>query len=247
MARLVKETVETRNRMGDLPSALRPREQALKVGIANVDDSALLAILLGGGFRGMNVLALASGLLTRYGSLTALAAASVEELQAINGLGPVKALKLKAALELARRLVHEEVAEPQSMRSPEEVARVLREEARGCTRECFWILMLDARNRLKAPPLRVTQGIVDASLVDPREVFKPAMEVKCRALVVAHNHPSGDPTPSSEDLRITRQLVEAGRILDIRVLDHLILGRRTENRDRDFLSLRESGMVSFET
>jgi len=234
-------------RIQDMPETLRPRELAQREGVESVEPYVLLAILLRCGTRGVSAVDLARQMLQRYGSLTDMAKAPASELQSFPGMGPVKIQALKAALELARRMSREAVAEQRPMiRTPEDAAAVVREEARTREEEVFWVLVLNAKNRLKLAPLEITRGVLNASLVHPREVFRDAIRSGAAAIVVAHNHPSGDPAPSSEDLAVTRQLIDAGRIVDIRVLDHVILGRATLERRQDFFSLRESGVVSFE-
>ena len=236
-------------RVRDMPERLRPREELDQRGIEHVGDEVLLAIILRSGTRGMNVVDLAATLLRKYRSLTALAGVPVEELARdtdIPGIGKVKAQVLRAALELARRMAQEQRDEGGGfVRSPEDAALILRETAKPLDHERFWALPLDAKNRLKGHAYEITKGILDSSLVHPREVFKAAIQAGCSKLVVAHNHPSGDPTPSSEDVRVTRQLVQAGQIVGIEVLDHVILGRATPERARDFISMRESGVVDF--
>ena len=236
-------------RVCDMPARLRPREAIERQGVEHVSEVAVLAVLLRSGSAGMNVVDLAEAILSHYGSLTAMARASVEELAGngrFKGLGKVKAQMVKAALELARRMADETRDERGAfVRSPEDAAAVLRVAARTLDHERFWALLLDTRNRIKGAAQEISKGILDASLVHPREVFKPAIQSGCAALVLVHNHPSGDPTPSAEDLRITRQIVQAGQVIGIKVLDHVVLGRKAEGRDRDYLSMRESGMVEF--
>jgi DNA repair protein RadC len=251
-SRTEEERSETglRYRICDMPARLRPREAMERHGVEHVSDAFLLAILLRSGSKGLNVMDLAERILVRYGSLTALARATVEELagdQALKGLGKVKAQTLRAALELARRIADETRDERGAfVKSPEDAAGVLRELAKTLEHERFWALMLDTRNRLKGTATEVSKGILDSSLVHPREVFKPAIQSGCAALILVHNHPSGDPAPSADDVRITRQLIQAGQVIGIKVLDHVILGRRSEDRPRDFLSMREAGLVEFE-
>jgi DNA repair protein RadC len=236
-------------RVCDMPLRLRPREAVERQGVENVSDAILLAILLRTGSRGMNVMDLAERMLVKHGSLTALSRLSVEDLtsdKTLKGLGRVKAQMIKAALDLARRMAEETRDERGGfVRTPEDVAGVMRELARGLDHERFWVLNLDTRNRLKGYPHEISRGILDSSLVHPREVFKLAIQGGCAAIVLVHNHPSGDPTPSAEDIRLTRQLIQAGQVVGIKVLDHMILGRRTPDQSRDFLSLRESGSIEF--
>lgn len=237
-------------RVCDMPVRLRPREAVERQGIENVSDTVLLAILLRTGSRGVNVVDLADRMLLKYGSLTALSRATIGELMAdktLKGMGKVKAQIIRAALDLARRMADETRDERGGfVRTPDDAAAVMRESARGLDHERFWVLNLDTRNRLKGIPQEISKGILDSSLVHPREVFKVAIQSGCAALVLVHNHPSGDPTPSAEDVRLTRQLVQAGQVIGIKVLDHVVLGRRTPDKPRDFLSLRESGAVEFE-
>lgn len=236
-------------RVCDLPARMRPREAIDRQGVEQVSDVALLAILLRSGAAGMNVIDLAETILRHYGSLTALARASVDELKSnrqFKGLGKVKAQALKAALELARRMADESKDERGVyVRSPEDAASVLRASAKVLDHERFWTLFLDSKNRIKGGAQEVSKGILDASLVHPREVFKPAVLSGCAALVLVHNHPSGDPTPSAEDIRITRQMVQAGQVMGIKVLDHVVLGRLAARGGRDYMSMREAGIVEF--
>jgi len=231
--------------MREVPEAERPREVFDRVGPENMSERQLLALILRSGVQGRSVMDLAEGLLTEYGSLAGLAAVSVEDLASVKGMGRVRAQVVKAALELARRLASTGKREVATVRTPEDAAKLLRHEALASDVECFWVLLLDRKYRLHRPPLLITRGILDASLVHPREVFKEAVRTSSAAVVLAHNHPSGDPHPSAEDIRITRQLIEAGRVMDIEVLDHIILGRAEDGRTQDYASLRESGLVVF--
>ncbi len=241
-----KEQGETYYQIRDIPARQRPREQMDLRGPENVSDIVLLAIILAKGIHGLNVIDLAADLLNRYRTLTALASASVEELKDIRGMGPVKAQVLVASLELARRLSSERADEQLLIRTPKDAAALLEEQARPLQQEVFWMLPLDARNRLKRKSaIEISKGLLDASLIHPREVFKPAIVCSSAAIVLVHNHPSGDPTPSAEDIRITKQLVESGKILDVRVLDHVILGKAQAQGSPGFISLRESGLVQF--
>jgi DNA repair protein RadC len=247
MARVVKEGLYSLEpiRVADIPSRQRPREQFERMGAESVPEDVLLALILRSGVQGMNVVDLARGLIQQYGSLTELAKASVEDLSRMRGMGKVKAQVLKAALELAKRLSEESAPTRHTIRSPEDAAGILRERMRTREEESFWVLLLDGKNRLVKAPIEVTRGLLDASLVHPREVFKEAIRSSSAAVVLAHNHPSGDPNPSAEDIRITKQLVEAGRIVDIHVLDHVVLGRQSASGNADFFSFREAGIVEF--
>jgi len=243
-ARPMYHIEESRFRVKDMPARIRPREEMERLGVENVSDDVLLAIVLRTGIRGINVVDLARGLLRHFGSLTGLASASVDELRNVKGMGKVKAQTLMAALQIAKKLSEEERPEKYRIRTPIDAARLLRDRVRVLDTEVFWSMHLDARNYLKNVPVEVTRGLLDCSLVHPREVFRDAIRTATAAIVLAHNHPSGDTTPSAEDIRITRQLVEAGRIVDIKVLDHVILTKPTVGK-AEFLSLRESGVVDF--
>jgi DNA repair protein RadC len=232
-------------RVCDMPERLRPREEMERRGVQNISDAALLAILIRTGKPGLNAVEVAEKLLREHRSLTGLAKTPLDALAKAPGMGPVKAQVLKAALELARRLAEETVPARPSVRSPAQVAAVLREEARGLDRECFWVLLLDVKNRLVKAPVEVSQGLLDTCPAHPREVFREAILGACANVILAHNHPSGDPAPSAEDIRLTRQLVTAGRTVGIPVLDHVILGRRQSPGGEDFASLREAGAVNF--
>jgi DNA repair protein RadC len=235
-----------RVRADNLPAALQPREKFDRLGPENLSESDLLALILRTGTAGTNVVELAETILIQYGSLSALSQASAAELQEIRGIGKEKAKILKAALEIGRRLVQENIGERPRIASPEEAAAVLRERARSLDREVFWVLLLDTKNRLMAPPAEVSKGTLSSSLVHPREIFKPAIQHSAANVILAHNHPSGDPSPSANDIRITKKLIEAGKTMEIKVLDHLIIGRKTLDGTNDFLSLRESGLAEFE-
>jgi len=237
--------VMTSRRMQDVPEEQRPRELFDRNGAEFVSDQVLLALILRSGVKGTSVFDLAGKLINEYGSLTVLAQVSTDELARMKGVGRVKAQVIKAALELGRRLSAEAMPAQPLVRTPEDAARLVRDRARTCEGEVFWTLLLDKKYKLRRPPVEITKGILDTSLVHPREVFKEAIRSSSAAIVVLHNHPSGDVTPSAEDLRITRQLVEAGKIVDIEVLDHVILGRASIGQEKDFLSVRESGLVKF--
>ena len=235
------------SRIKDLPDHRRPRELALEAGIQNVPDEVLVAILLRAGTRGQSVIDLARQILDRHqGSLARLAAASHDELAGlrIKGLGPVKILELRAALELGRRAAGERNEALPLVREPAHVLALLQKETSRLDQETFWVLMLDQKYRLRRAPEAVTKGILDASFAHPREVFREAIRMAAAAILVAHNHPSGDPTPSAEDVRATRQLVETGKIVGIQVLDHVVIGGN-QPHPAPYVSLREAGLVDF--
>ena len=229
----------------EMPERIRPREEAERVGVENVADDVLLSLLLRTGVTGLNVVDMARGLMRRYGTLTNLASTSVEELSQLRGIGRGKAQIIKAALEIGKRLNAELVPKGIKIRTPQDVLRLLVDRARILDYEMFWALLLDSKNVLKCQPVDVSAGLLDASLVHPREVFREAIRSATAAVVLAHNHPSGDPTPSAEDIRITKQLAAAGRIVDIKVLDHVIIGKRDGVGNESYVSMREAGLVEF--
>ncbi len=232
-------------RVCDMPERSRPREEMDRRGVQNISDAALLAILIRTGRPGLNVVEIAERLIHDHRSLTGLAQAPLDALAKAPGMGRVKAQVVKAALELGRRLTEESIPTRPALRSPAQVASVLREEARGLDRECFWVLLLDVKNRLVKAPVEVSHGLLDTCPAHPREVFREAILAACANVILAHNHPSGDPAPSAEDVRLTKQLVAAGRMVGIPVLDHVILGRAQSLGAEDYASLRESGAVNF--
>jgi DNA repair protein RadC len=229
------EQAKYRLTIKDLPTDERPRERLERAGEGALSTVELLAIILRTGVGGENVLILAARLLSRFGGLPGLARASFAELEAERGLGKAKTAQLKAALELGRRIL---LAAPEDrfiVRSPTDVAQLLMAEMAHLEQEHFRVLYLDTRNRLLGSET-VYVGNLNASHIRVSEVFRDAVKRNCAAIIVVHNHPSGDPTPSPEDVEVTRQLVEAGDLLDIEVLDHLIIGQQR------FVSLRERGL-----
>jgi len=200
----------------------------------------LIAILLRTGLKGANAVEIGRQLLQKFGTLQALAQASVEELQAVKGIGRDKAVTLMAAFALARKMAVELQRESPVLDNPENVARLLREQNLVKNVETLQVLLLNTRRRL-IRVAEITDGTLDTILVHPREVFKTAIAANAAAVVLAHNHPSGDPTPSEADIKVTRDLIRAGQLLKIDVLDHVIIGRATPERPKDYASLRELG------
>lgn len=227
-------------RIKDIPSHERPRERLAAKGADALKDSELVAILLRTGLQGTSAIQVAEALLRKFESFHNLAAATLNELQSINGVGRDKAITLKAAFELAARMANELRRESPTLDAPERIANLLREENRQYHVEQFQIVLLNTRRRLISVE-KISSGTLDTLLVHPREVFKAAISANASAIVLVHNHPSGDPSPSEADIKVTRDLIRAGQILKIDVLDHIILGQRTNERAQDFSSLRELG------
>ena len=231
----------TSTKLKDQPISERPRERLREKGPDSLSPGELVAILLRTGVKGANVVEIGKRLVQRYGSLDALARASWQELAKEPGIGPDKAVTLVAAFSLARGLVRETRAESPALETPEAVANLMREENRLRNAETFQVILLNTRRRLIGKPVKISDGTLDTILVHPREVFRPAIENNAAAVVLVHNHPSGDPTPSEADIKVTRDLVRAGQLLKIEVQDHVILGRATQERQKDYVSLRELG------
>jgi DNA repair protein RadC len=226
---------EYRLMLRDLPQEERPRERLKAHGTTALSNSELVAILLRTGLEGESVLAVANGLLARFGGLPGLARATFGELCTHRGVSEAKACQLLAALELGRRLVSLQPEARPIVRTPQDIANLLLAEMALLDQEHLKTVLLDTRNHvLGVVPIYV--GSVNSALVRPAEVFRPAVRENCPAVIAVHNHPSGDPTPSEDDARLTRELVEAGKLLGIELLDHIVLGRQ------GFVSLRERGL-----
>jgi len=226
-------------RIKDLPDSERPRERLVALGADALKTSELIAILLRTGMKGVSAIQVAEQLLQKFGSLDNLSRAGVDELR-IKGVGRDKAIALKSAFTLARRMALEMRAEGPVLDNPATVAGLLREENRSYAVEQFQVVLLNTRRKLIRVE-RIAQGTLDTILVHAREVFKTAISANAAAIVLVHNHPSGDPAPSEADVKVTRDLIRAGQLLKIDVLDHVILGRATQERPRDYVSLRELG------
>lgn len=210
----------------------RPRERLEAHGPEVLSDAELLALLLRTGGSGADALTVAARLLTRHGGLVGLCRAGAADLTAANGIGPAKSATLRASVELGRRLAARRLDPGAPIRSPADVFHHFHARLRHAAQEHFFVVLLDGRHRVLRHQL-VSQGTLTASLVHPREVFRPAVRDSAAALVLVHNHPSGDPTPSSEDRAITERLTRAGEILGVAVLDHVVVA------ERGYCSLRE--------
>ena len=227
-------------RLKDQPVSERPRERLVEHGADALSHAELIAILLRTGLKGANAVEIGRQLLQKFGTLQALAQASVEDLRSVKGIGRDKAVTLMAAFALARKMAEELQRESPVLDNPENVVRLLRGKNLVKSVETLQVLLLNTRRRLIRVE-SISQGTLDTILVHPREVFKTAIAANAAAVVLAHNHPSGDPTPSEADIKVTRDLIRAGQLLKIDVLDHVILGRATPERPKDYASLRELG------
>ena len=207
----------------DLPRAERPRERLLRGGEEQLSDVELLALIIGGGSTKGTALDLAQRLLTTFGSFRRLARCSIGELTRVHGIGPAKAARIKAAMGIARRYGAEDLPPGALVEGSEQLFRSMRERLAGQQREHFYSLMLDSKHRILREEL-VAVGSLSESVVHPREVFKGAIAESAAAVIFVHNHPSGNPEPSTQDRRLTERLCQAGELVGIRVLDHLIVG-----------------------
>jgi len=227
-------------RLKDQPVSERPRERLVAHGASALSHAELLAILLRTGLQGRNAVHIGKELIQKFGSLSALARVSIDDLCLIRGIGRDKAVTLVAAFALASKMAEELQWESPVLDTPEAVVKVLREENRSKNVETFQILLLNTRRRLIRID-EISQGTLDTLLVHAREVFNSAIAARAAAIILVHNHPSGDPTPSEADIKVTRDLIRAGQLLKIEILDHVILGHATTERPKDYVSLRELG------
>ena len=221
----------------ELPLSERPRERLLLHGPSALSSMELIALILGSGTRGKSVLALSQELLSHFGSLLRLQEATIEDLCQVKGLGKAKAIQLKAALTLASRASRERTPPPDRLETPLKAYLWVRDLVVHEKKEVFGVILLDA----KGAPIRwevVSVGTLTQTLVHPREVFHPAIRYLAASLILVHNHPSGDPTPSPEDRRLTRQLYTASASMGIPILDHLIIGKQ------GFISFKESSLIN---
>lgn len=220
----------------DLPLDERPRERMKRLGAESLTNAELLAILLRSGTREETALQLAEKILAKVAGLRNLPDLTIEELQEIKGIGLAKAVQIKASLELGKRIATTLRDFHISITTPQDVAELCMEDMRYYDKEHFKIILLNTKNQVISTEL-ISIGSLNASIVHPREIFTLPIRKSAAAIILVHNHPSGDPTPSNEDLKVTRRLCEAGRILGIEVIDHIIIG---EGR---FFSFREKGIL----
>ncbi|KAA6448733.1 RadC family protein [Bacillus swezeyi] len=223
-------------KLRDFPEDERPRERLLNIGAESLSNHELLAILLRTGTKKESVLQLSNRLIQTFDGLRLLKEASVEELSSISGIGPAKAVHILAALELGRRIHKLVYEERHVIRFPEDAANVLMEDMRFLSQEHFVCLYLNTKNQV-IHKRTVFIGSLNSSIVHPREVFKEALKRSAASFICVHNHPSGDPAPSREDIDVTRRLGECGQLLGIELLDHIVIG------DQKFVSLKEKGYL----
>ncbi len=219
----------------DLPKEERPRERLIKFGEQALSAQELLQLILGRGFAGESVAVTAQKLLSRFGSLQKLSEASIEELSEIKGIGLAKATQLKAVFEIGRRVANQAPNyKSKELTDPEKVFKLTKSKLKDYHKEHFYIIALNSRNHSIA---EISVGSLNASIVHPREVFAEAIKSKAASVIFVHNHPSGDPEPSEDDLVLTKKLVESGKILGIEVADHIIITKD------NFFSFKNKGII----
>lgn len=236
----LNKCVTSHLRIKDQPAGERPRERLIQVGAAALSNAELVAILLRTGLKGMNAVEVSRQLIQTFGSLQALSSASLEDLRKIKGIGRDKAVTLMAAFALARKMAAELQSQSPLLDQPVEVVKLIADSCLDKRVETLQVLLLNTRRRLIRVQ-EISNGTLDTILVHPREVFHSAIAANAAAIILAHNHPSGDPTPSEADIKATRDLIRAGQLLKIEVLDHIIIGRATAERSQAYSSLRELG------
>ncbi|WP_078556898.1 RadC family protein [Bacillus alkalicellulosilyticus] len=220
----------------DVPTSERPRERMIQEGARYLSNQELLALILRSGTKEESVLQLAQKVLHHFDGLSLLREATINELVQIKGIGSAKAVEICAAIELGRRATAYQTEERVVIRSPEDVANYVMEDMRSLSQEHFVILLLNTKNHVLHRQT-IFIGSLNASLVHPREVFKESFRRSAASIIALHNHPSGDPGPSREDIEVTKRLAECGKLLGIELLDHIIIG------DRKFVSLKEKGYI----
>lgn len=221
-----------------LPPEERPRERLVQSGAEALSSAELIAILLGSGTKSKPVLQLAHEIIARFKGLDKLAEASLNELQEIKGVGRIKAIQLKAALNLGLRLSRQSITQKYRIEYPIHAYHFIKEEMEQETREVLSVILQDTKGYVICREI-VSVGNLSQTMAHPREVFYPAIRHKAASLIVVHNHPSGDPSPSKEDIEVTRSLIKAGHIIGIPVNDHLITGKGR------YISLRQENLIKF--
>lgn len=230
------EKIAERLTLKELPLEVRPRERLLAQGASSLATTELLAIILRTGTSSATALQVADNLLKHFGNLETLSQAEIVEISEIKGIGVAKAIQIKAALELGIRLLTSQAREKSTISSAQDVFDLLIPTMRYLDKEYFKAVLLDTKNKvLQIKDISI--GSLNSSIVHPRELFKAAIKVSSAAIILVHNHPSGNPAPSPEDQEVTKRLWEAGQILGIKVLDHIIIG------DNRYISLKEKGII----
>ncbi|MFW6022160.1 MAG: RadC family protein [Halanaerobiaceae bacterium] len=228
--------VEYRCTIKEMPEEERPREKLIKHGADSLSNAELLALIIRIGNRKRTAVELSQDIFNQFGGLKSLNYLTVQELTKLNGVGIAKAVQVKAVVELSKRIATLKSGEKEVIKSPGDAACLLMPELRYLTQEVFKIILLDIKNQVISIAL-ISKGGLSSSIVHPREVFKEAIKHSSAAIILAHNHPSGIPEPSRDDINITKRLIDSGKIMGIDVLDHIVIG------DGIFISMKEKGLI----
>lgn len=229
-------------RVTDIPEQERPREKLARLGAQSLTDAELLAVFFRTGLQGLNAIELGSSLCQKYGGLTELSRLTVEELCNSNkGIGPAKATELVAVFEMGRRLASQRMVET-PLNKPDLIYAVMAPEMQQLSRESLRVILLNSRYRLVKVE-EVSSGTINETVAHPRDILKPAIVHDCHAFIVVHNHPSGDPSPSQADRKLTRRLIEAAELMRIEMLDHIIIGRPRDENPNGYFSFNEQGLM----
>jgi DNA repair protein RadC len=221
----------------DLPEPERPRERMQKLGPEAVSAQELLALVMGRGIAGESIMVTSQRLLDRFETIENLSNATIEELCQVRGIGLAKACQIKAAFELDNRMGRSSASSQKvTIKTPEDAYQELKHKSRGRKKEHFWAIFLDTRSRV-IKSAEISVGTLDTSLVHPRELFKEAISASSASIIVAHNHPSGNPEASQDDIKLSKRLVETGKLIGIEVVDHIIIG------DSKYLSMKREGLI----
>ncbi len=228
--------VEYRLTIKEMPEDERPREKLIKYGAENLSNAELLALIIRVGNKSRTAVELSQDIYNKFGGLKALNYLTINQLKKMNGIGTAKAVQISSLVELSKRIASLNREEKDIIKSPKDAAQILMPELRYLTQEVFKIILLDIKNQIIAIPM-ISKGGLSSSIVHPREVFKEAIKHSSAAMLLIHNHPSGIPEPSRDDINITKKLIDAGKIVGIDVLDHIIIG------DGIFVSMKEKGFI----
>lgn len=221
----MKKRYVLREAIKQWPESDRPREKLVKNGASSLSDSELVAILIGSGSGSKNALDLAREILVKFDGLSGLEIASVEEIRKTRGIGEVKAITIKAGLEMGRRFAASSSGQTASVpiRVSEDAAKIYMPQMKNMRKETFRVALLNTKNRI-TKTVTISEGGLASAVVEPREVFNPAIRESASGVILLHNHPSGDPSPSDDDINLTRRLSAAGKLMNIKILDHIIIG-----------------------
>lgn len=228
---------EAREPIKSWPTSDRPKDRLARRGARHLSDSELLSIVIGSGARGRNAVDVARSILNRFGSLSAIESVQIDQLREVEGVGLAKALSIKSALELGRRFIGaDSQVKPEPFKTSADVAAYLMPTMKNFKREVFKVVLLDIKNS-SIGSITISEGGLNAALIRPADIFAPAIARSAVGLILAHNHPSGDPTPSEQDINLTKMIARTGEMVDVKVVDHLIFA------DRKWYSFSDEGVI----